>query len=409
MTSQMDPPHDVDIDIDVDVAVVGAGPVGLLLAGELAADGTHTVVLERSGAPSAMPKANGVVGHSALELDRRGVLAGTAFRVVSPPRFPFGPLPLDLGTGRDNPLHILPLPQRALEDALEARAVASGARVLRGRAVADFAQDDSAVSIDVRGGDTIQRVRARYLVGCDGARSLVRKHAGIAFPGFTADIVARIARVTIPEGRLERVADGFDVPGVGHLPAMRPVQTAGGGFSIAPVAALDPGAPSDLYLISTHEPRRDLEAADEVSVEELRASVFRVLGAELPFTAATDVRRTVGNSRQAEAYRAGRVFLAGDAAHIFNAGGSALNVGLADAIDLAGRLTAVLRGRASLEELDAYEAVRRPAGERALAHTRAQAALAAPDHSGEALRRVLGPLLAQQSTARILGGLLEDA
>ncbi|MBS1699006.1 MAG: FAD-dependent monooxygenase [Actinobacteria bacterium] len=133
------------------------------------------------------------------------------------------------------------------------------------------------------------------------------------------------------------------------------------------------------------------------------------MGADLPFTTATDVRSTVANSRHAEIYRSGRVFLAGDAAHVFNAGGSALNVGLQDAIDLAGRLNAVLREQAPLEELDAYQAVRHPAGEHALTQTRAQAALAATDPSSRALRNVLGEILTARSTARRLAELMEDA
>lgn len=400
---------DLNFAQDVEVAVVGAGPVGLLLAGELAAGGIHTVVWESSSAPPVTPKANGIVGRSAVDLEQRGVLKGTGFRVVSPAHFQFGPLPLDLGTGAGNPLHVLPIPQRRLEELLEERAIGFGCRVLRGHTVLDFTQDDSAVSVDVRTSEGNEQVRTQYLVGCDGARSLVRKRAGIAFPGFTSANIARIARVTIPDNRISRVDDGFDLPGIGHIPAMRPFQATGGGFSIAPVAALDPAAPTDVYLVSTHEPRGDAEASDEVSVEELRASLRRVLGADLPFLSATDIRSTVGNSRQAQAYRSDRVFLAGDAAHIFNAGGSALNIGLQDAIDLAGHLNAVLRRHASLDELDTYEAVRHPAGERALAHTRAQAALSATDDSSQALRHVVGQLLTAKETAPILANLLEDA
>jgi choline dehydrogenase-like flavoprotein len=101
-----------------DVAIVGAGPVGLLLAGELAARDIRVVVFERDDAPSPIPKANGVVGHSAVELAKRGILAGAGLRVVSPPQFQFGPLMLKLGLGPRNPLHILPVPQRRLEELL---------------------------------------------------------------------------------------------------------------------------------------------------------------------------------------------------------------------------------------------------------------------------------------------------
>jgi 2-polyprenyl-6-methoxyphenol hydroxylase-like FAD-dependent oxidoreductase len=392
-----------------DVAIVGAGPVGLLLAGELAARDVRVLVLERSDEPSPIAKANGIVGHSALELARRGVFAGTGLRVVSPPRFLFGPLELDLGVGPRNPLHILPVPQRRLEELLARRAMRQGAELCRGVEVTGFAQDGAGVSLDIRGGDGATMVEARYLVGCDGARSLVRKHAGIGFPGFTSDEIARIARVTIPAERIVRVEDGYDLPGVGRVAAMRPNRLAGGSFTIAPVNVLDPSAPEDLYIVSTHEPRGTAEPSDAVSVEELRASLHRVLGAALPFTDATSIRSTVGNSRQADAYRRGRVFLAGDAAHIFNAGGSALNVGLQDALDLAGRLAAVLEEGASCDELDGYEAVRRPAGERALQHTRVQAALAREDAGSRAFREVVGELIATRAGARSLAQLLENA
>lgn len=388
-----------------DVAVCGAGPTGLLLAGELAAHGVDVIVLERDETPSMLPKANGIVGHAAVELAKRGVLAGTSLRVVSPPRFQFGPLELKLGIGPGNPLHILPIPQRRLEELLEQRAIERGARVHRGHEVVGFAQTDIDVTVTVRVGGRTAALQARYLVGCDGAHSLVRKQAGIGFPGFTSGDIDLIARVTIPAGQITRAGDGFDIPGVGHVAAMRPNKVPGGTFSIAPVAALDPSAPADLYLISTHEPRRAAEPGDQVSIDELRASLRRVLDGDLPFADATAIRRTVGNSRLADAYRVGRVFLAGDAAHVFNAGGSALNTGLQDALDLADRLAAA--DGAINDALRGYETVRYPAAERTLQHTRAQAALGRNDESSHALRETVGALVGRRSTARRLARLIE--
>ncbi len=392
-----------------DVAIVGAGPIGLLLAGELAAAGVRVTLFERADARSATPKANGVVGQSARALAKRGVLAGTRLRVLRPPRFQFGPLTLKLGFGPGNPLHILPVPQARLEEILERRATAAGAEVRRGHEVTGFVQDDGGVTIDVRSGDVATSATARYLVGCDGARSLVRKIAGIGFPGFTSDEISRIARVTIPAAQITRRKDAFEIAGVGRVAAMRPNRLPGGGFSIAPMSVLDKTAPTDLYLVSTHELRGDDAPSESVSVDELRASLRRVLGAELPITGAADIRSTVGNSRQADAYRRGRVFLAGDAAHIFNAGGSSLNVGIQDALDLAARLTAALGdGATGTDALDAYEATRRPAGHRVLQHTRAQAALTSDDDSGRALREVVGGLVNRRGTSRLLARLLEQ-
>lgn len=402
MTTKTDTTHS-------DVAIVGAGPVGLLLAGELAQQGIGVLVFERADGPSLIPKANGIVGRVAVELAKRGVLAGTGLRVVSPPRFQFGPLALRLGFGPRNPLHILPIPQRRLEELLERRAAEHGAEVRRGHAVIGFAQTASDVTIEIRrGGDAIS-AKARYLVGCDGARSVVRKQAGIGFPGFMSDQIAYIARVTIPSDRITRTAAGFDIASIGHVAALRPNQLPGGVFSIAPAAALDPGAPADLYLISTHEPRGDATPSDNPTVDQLRGNLRRVLDAELPFVDATEIRSTVGNSRQADAYRKGRVFLAGDAAHVFNAGGSALNVGLQDALDLAHRLSAVLHHSAAEHTLDGYDNARRPAGERALQHTRAQAALSGSDDGIAALRGIIQGLLASRGNSRRLARLLEGA
>jgi 2-polyprenyl-6-methoxyphenol hydroxylase-like FAD-dependent oxidoreductase len=316
---------------------------------------------------------------------------------------------LELGFGPRNPLHILPVPQCRLEEILEGRARQHGVRVCRAAEVVGFAQDDTGVVAQVRSGEATTRVRARYLVGCDGARSLVRKHAGIGFPGFTSDEIARIARVSIPSGQITGVDGGFDIAGIGRVASMRSTRQPGGSFSIAPVAVLDPSAPDDLYLVSTHEPRGDAEPSDRLSIEELRESLRRVLGAELPFTEATAIRSTVGNSRQVEAYRLGRVFLAGDAAHIFNAGGSALNIGLQDALELAPRLAAVLRDGGDVDELDAYEALRRPACDTALRQTRAQAALDRNDDGGRALREVVGALVARRSAARSLARMIENS
>ncbi len=392
-----------------DAVIVGGGPVGLLLAGELAGQDLLVTVLERAVSPSPIPKANGIVGQSALALAERGLLAGTGLRVISPPRFQFGPLVLDLGTGPENPLHILPVPQRRLEELLERHAVAHGAQVHRGCEVTGFSQWDAGVAVEFRAGGELTSLEARYLVGCDGAHSFVRKQAGIGFPGFTSDEIARIARITIPPAQITRAGDGLAIAGVGRVAAMRTNPMPGGGFTIAPAAVLDSSASEDLYLISTHEPRGEAEASDHLSVDELRASLHRVLGANLPFTDAVAARSTVGNSRQADAYRSGRVFLSGDAAHVFNAGGSALNVGLQDALDLGRRLAAVLRDGASAAELDGYESVRRPAGERALQHMRAQAALARRDDSSSALRQVLGTVIADPAAARSLARLIEAA
>ncbi|GEK20532.1 FAD-dependent monooxygenase [Cellulomonas xylanilytica] len=389
-----------------EVIVVGAGPVGLLLAAELAATGARPVVLERSTRPTETPKANGVVGRAAVELRRRGLLRGTRLRVVRPPRYGYGPFTLDLGLLR-SPVHVLPVPQRRLEELLERRAVARGATILRGHELTEIEQDDSHVTARASTAGSEVELRARYLVGCDGARSSVRTMLGIAFPGLTDASISRLAQLTIAPDVAVHDRHGIDIRGIGRLALFRPNVTARGSITITPARALDRSAPVDLFHVSTHEPRAGAAPTDELSSDELRASLRRVLGADLPFTAAHAARSTVAHSRQAERYRSGRVLLAGDAAHVFNAGGSALNVGLADAIALAERLALALGSSADLDPLDGYEAERHPAARRAIAVTRVQHALEAADETGDALRALFEVLLRDRAAARRIATLLE--
>ena len=302
-----------------DVAIVGAGPTGLLLAGDLAAEGIRTVVLERAAGRSVNARANGLVGRIVPVLRGRGMFKGTGHRAVSPRRYRFGPLILDFGPVR-RPLHVLPIPQRRLEELLEMRALGHGATLLRGHQVTDFEQHSTHVAAHATTTVSDIQLTARYLVGCDGAHSVLRKRLGIDFPGLTGPDISRLARVRIPGEAVSRVRDGLDIRGLGRLPMFRPTRTASGSVTIAPANALDRSAPSDLFIVSTHEPRGDVQPSDRLGVEEFRESLRRVLGAELPLTAVSDARSVVASSRQAASYRAGRVFLAGDAAHIFSAG-----------------------------------------------------------------------------------------
>jgi 2-polyprenyl-6-methoxyphenol hydroxylase-like FAD-dependent oxidoreductase len=388
------------------VVVIGAGPTGLFLAGDLAAAGVRPIVLDRAVQPVQSPKGNGVVGRAVLELRERNLLAGTGLRVVRPPRFRFGPCTLELGLLR-SPLHILAVPQQRLETLLAERAVRLGARILRGYEVSGFEQDDDGVRIHASTDGSVVDLRARYLVGCDGPHSLVRKRLGIGFPGLTSTTISRMARVTIPAHAVARTGERIDVAGVGSLPLFLPYLTDRGSVTIAPMAAIDPSASDDLYVVSTHEARGDAEPTDQLDKEELRASLRRVLGADLPFTAAFAVRSVVANSRHAPRYREGRVFIAGDAAHIFSAGGSAINAGLLDAIALAKTLSAALAGDTSAKTVDAYQAQRHPANERTLALTRLQHNLEDGDESGDALRNLFGELLKSRTTSRRIATLIE--
>jgi 2-polyprenyl-6-methoxyphenol hydroxylase-like FAD-dependent oxidoreductase len=399
-----------------DVVIVGAGPVGLMLAGELGRAGVRSLVIEREPERSDMPKANGLVGRSATVVARRGLLRGMPRAHAIPvPRFPFGPLQLRLNPLRRNPLRVLPIPQRRLEEALERDALARGARIRRGHAVSAFSEDADGVRISVSTAGTAgsadatdggYELRARYLVGCDGAHSVVRHHLGVGFPGTTSGEITRIGRVTIPAGAVRRVRGFLEFHGGRRLALFQPNRTGAGSISLAPAVALDRAAPPGLYIVGTQEERGSAEPAERIPLEELRESIRRVLGEDLPLESGEWLRSTVANSRQAGRYRVGRVFLAGDAAHVFSAGGSALNVGILDAVDLAPRLAAVLAGRARPESLERYHEERHRAGERALLQTRAQAALSAPGPEAEALRQVLAGAIRARNPRRYLAALL---
>ncbi|WNV86463.1 FAD-dependent monooxygenase [Umezawaea sp. Da 62-37] len=380
-----------------DVVVVGAGPTGLMLACELSLAGVRPVVLERRPEPSDLPRANGLVGQVVEVLDRRGLLE--RFRAGSPfagamPGFPFGSVPLRFAALDPNPVTSVLIQQPRIERLLTDRAVELGVEIRRGQEVRGLAQDDDGVTLDVAGPGGGHRVRARYAVGCDGGRGPVRGFAGIGFPGTTDREVLRMGHFTSADTTVEVPGHGLLRPGWNRLPLGRVL-----------VTSLRPG----IWIVGVRE---DGDSADTgpLPLEELRRSLRRVLGVDLPLGEPIWLSRTVGQARLAETYRAGRVLLAGDAAHLFPAGGSALNVGLLDAVNLGWKLAADVLGTASAGLLDSYQAERRPVGERALLQTRAQAALdRAPGEDGDALRALLTEVFALPQPLRHLAELTQGS
>jgi 2-polyprenyl-6-methoxyphenol hydroxylase-like FAD-dependent oxidoreductase len=348
------------------------------------------VVLERLPEISQIPKGNGLVGQIVPVLDYRGLLE--RFRAEATyagpiPRFSFGPLQLDFSGLGVSPLHIMAIPQRRLELLLGERLRELGGSIRRGHELTALSQDEDGVTLDVRGPGGGYRLRARYLVGCDGARSLVRKQTGIGFPGVTSSEISRIGRVFLPTAKIARRGREVKVPGIGRLRLTQHVRTPRGAYSLAPLATLDRSAPPGIFIVYTSEEDPAASAGGDapMTLDELRASTRRVLGADLPMSEPQWLTRTVGNSRQADRYRAGRVLLAGDAAHVFGAGGS-LNVGLLDAVNLGWKLAAQVQGRAPDGLLDSYHTERYLAGQRAILQTRAQNALSAIGPHGESGR-----------------------
>jgi 2-polyprenyl-6-methoxyphenol hydroxylase-like FAD-dependent oxidoreductase len=393
-----------------DVVISGGGPAGLMLAAELLLAGVEPVVLERLPEISQVPKGNGLIGQIVPMLDYRGLL--DRFRAETTysgpvPRFAFGQLELDLARLGTSPLHILAIPQRQLEAVLADRVAELGGSLRREQELTGLAQDQDGVTLELSGPGGAGRLRARYLVGCDGAHSLVRKQAGIGFPGITSSDLSRIGRVRLPDELIVPGTGEIDVPGFGRLTPMRRYSTPRGGYSVAPLTSLDKDAPRGLYIVFTSE-QDDAPPSGPMTLDELRASFRRVLGAELPMSEPQWLSRTVGNSRLAERYRAGRVLLAGDAAHLFGSGGS-LNAGLLDAVNLGWKLAAEVRGQAPAGLLDSYHAERHLAGQRAIMQTRAQKALTGGDEYTAALRELMTELLCYPEPLRHVGELLEGS
>ncbi|MFF1920418.1 FAD-dependent monooxygenase [Streptomyces sp. NPDC058221] len=395
----------------LDVVIVGGGPNGLMLACELALAGMRPVVLERLAGPKTEPRANGLVGQVVRMLDRRGLytrISGSSEPPLPAPRYMFGAFTLDLTGLGDNPVHVLPAPQEHIEKVLAERAVELGVDVRMGEEVTGLHQDSDLVRITLAGGETLT---ARYLVGADGGRSMVRRLSGIDFPGVTTDdFVTRSANVSVADDYLS--PDGeLTVPGYGSLPPALYVRTERGTI----VWGLLPGRPPALHTTETGTPD---EHTTPMTFGEMMASAERVLGVPVPLDPPVGegphlLRRLVGgNTRLAERYRDRRVLLLGDAAHVHSAiGGPGLNLGLQDAVNLGWKLAATVQGWAPEGLLDTYDEERRPVAERVVASTLSQSALMRPGPEVSALRTVFGDLLASpggtERIAHLLAGTTE--
>ncbi|MFD0318193.1 FAD-dependent monooxygenase [Streptomyces flavalbus] len=391
-----------------DVIVVGAGPTGLTLAVELRLAGARPLVLESSARRPDTVRAVGLGGQILEVLRYRGLLERCEAACTEPvpaPRFPFGGPRLDLTTLDDPPTRVLPLPQRRLERLLEERAAELGVRVRYGHEVVGVRQDAEAVTVDVRGPDGPRQLTARYLVGCDGARGRVRDWAGIPFPGTVYPEVSRLAQATLDESVTVLDGGALDVPGYGRI---EPGVTRTDGGLLGLTASLPGSRAVTLYTTEYDAPEDDTSA---MTLPEFQASVRRVLGgADLPVRDPLRLSRFVLSARQAERYRAGRVLLAGDAAHRFPAVGVSLNAGMLDAVNLGWKLAAEVGGRAPAGLLDTYHQERHLAASRTLLHTSAHWALRrGRDDAAEALRAVLAELLTDAPALRRTAALLAGA
>lgn len=372
--------------MDADVVIAGAGPTGLMLACELHLAGVRPVVLERLAEPTGLSKALALVGRSVDILDYRGLLGRFQARAAAaaPNAAHFALIPLDLQKAGDLGLRALFIQQAATEEVLNDYARELGVEIRRGHELTGMRQDAEGVSVQFGGPQGHGELRARFVVGCDGGTSAVRRQAGIEFPGISPAFLLRLGDVTLEAG-----VTPSDLPGV-----RVPLIPLGSGF----------------YRVITTEPYpAGLDRDAPMTLEELRASIRRVNGQDLPISGTRWVSRFTDASRQAAEYRARRVLLAGDAAHIhLPAGGPGLNTGLQDAVNLGWKLAAEVRGWGPPGLLDSYHTERHAEGARVLMHTRAQGALMGSGADGRvaALREVLGQLLQYEQPLRHLLNLM---
>ncbi|MGQ5640283.1 MULTISPECIES: FAD-dependent monooxygenase [unclassified Streptomyces] len=372
--------------MDADVVIAGAGPTGLMLACELRLAGVDVVVVERLAERTGESRAGGLHSRTLEVLDQRGILDRFLAEGEPQPVGHFSGLYLDFDESESRHPYPLMILQSAVERLLEEWAAELGVRVRWSSEVSGIRQDEAGVTVELGTAATAPvTLRARYLVGCDGGRSTVRKLAGIDFPGTEATMTALIGDVELPELPEDYVW-------VRRCP--------GGDYS---AIAFEPG----WHRVITSEFDRVTDRDEPVTFEQLRESLVRVAGTDFGMHSPRWVSRFSDAARQAARYREGRVLLAGDAAHIhFPAGGQGLNMGVQDAVNLGWKLASVVRGRAPESLLDTYHAERHPVGERVLHNTRAQSALARPGAQTDALREVFGSLMVFDDVNRYLRHML---
>ncbi|MDL4816832.1 FAD-dependent monooxygenase [Actinomadura opuntiae] len=363
-----------------DVVIAGAGPTGLMLACELRLAGVDALVLERLTEPTPDSRAGGLHPRSLEVLDQRGMLDPFLAEGRPLPGTRFAGLPLDLSGLPTRYPFLLVIVQRRIERLLEARARELGVRIRRGVEVTGLHTEPvSAAAESVVVETTAGPVQARYLVGCDGGRSVVRRLAGIDFPGTPATTTSILGDVELTDPPAER----FLLQ-----------RTPRGNFSVL-------GFEEGWRRVIVDEAGSTVADSTAIGFEDLRAMLVRVAGTDFGMHSPRWISRFTDAARQAARYRSGRVLLAGDAAHVHSpAGGQGLNTGLQDAFNLGWKLALVVRGSADEELLDTYHEERHPVGARVLSNTRAQSAMSAPGAHVDALRAHVGDMLATPDANR---------
>ncbi|WP_151485125.1 FAD-dependent monooxygenase, partial [Streptomyces albicerus] len=372
------------------VLIVGGGPVGMLLAAELAGYGVRTLVIESGAEVSGHPRATTLHARTVQCLVRRGHLEGLA-AAADPAAFGrvfhFAGLPgLAISAPAAEPEPILKCAQEELQRHFERRARAAGARVLRGHRVTGVRQGPDGVQVTAQGPYGPVGCAAGYLVGADGARSTVREQAGFASRTCPATVSAMAGDVRLAGEAC--LGPGWHRTPRGWLVA----KNVPGGFVRLRTLNCS-GAQGERRLPPT--------------LEELRREVSWIAGRDIAMEAPRWLSRFSDFSRLARSFRARRIFLAGDAAHVhFPVGGQGLSTGLLDAVNLGWKLALAVRGGAGARLLDSYDQERRPAAQRVIDNTRAQLALMRPGPELDPLRALFGQLLAAGGESSALAAMV---
>lgn len=360
------------------VLIAGGGPTGLMLAAELALAGVDVAIVERRASQDlAGSRAGGLHARTIEVFDQRGIAdrflaEGQVAQVAG-----FGSVRLDISDFPTRHPYGLGLWQNHIERILAGWVDELPVTFYRGRDVTGLAQDETGVDVDVSDGRTL---RAEYLVGCDGGRSTVRKAAGIEFPGWDATTSALRAEVEMaeePELGIRHTPTGMHAIGKVEYEIKDGQVVYGKGGKVG------------VMLTESH-----VGATREPTLRDLSEGLIAVYGTDYGVHSPTMISRFTDMTRQAAAYRKGRVLLAGDAAHVHSPmGGQGLNTGVQDAVNLGWKLARVAKGTAPESLLDTYHAERHPVGARVLRNTMAQVALMRPDDRIEALRESVAELL----------------
>ena len=356
-----------------DVIIAGCGPTGATLAAELRLHDVRVLVLEKDAEPVSFVRIVGLHIRSIELMAMRGLLerilehgrqrpAAGFFAAISKP----APDGLDSAHA-----YLLGIPQPVIVNLLEEHALELGAQVRRGCAVADFEQDDDGVTVELDGGE---RLRSRYLVGCDGGRSTVRKLLGVGFPGEPSRTETLMGEMEVGVPPEEIAAIVIRIGETDKRFSLGPVGDGVYRF-VVPAAGVS-------------------DRAEPPTLEDFKQQLRTIAGTDFGVHSPRWLSRFGDATRLAERYRVGRVLLAGDAAHIHPpTGGQGLNLGVQDAFNLGWKLAAQIRGWAPETLLDTYQAERHPVAEDVLDNTRAQMELLSAEPGPQAVRRLLTELM----------------